>query len=429
MAKLRTNAEACAYWADGILTREPQSSLTVNSIQVRGDTVYSFGSHFPMGIIIRNAEGYCVRVLLNSDRWPGGGYANTGGDQWSCKLEAQARIEKVRRKIELQSVPLTTNGIPDMIQCRPREGDPEPPMPELEVPTYFMRYNPGPEPVKDPHGCIAGRREEYSYQADHYICSNLELYADDQIYAGTVNDPSLGSPRSLKPGTWLLRTYSNDSARTGGSIYSRTMRNGVIEWGEEDEWKHYHPERKPANTTYKRCPHCEAFATLHAIWSRKYNGGYGRRPRDRGFKLYSEMLDIYGTEQEWRDARVRDWARVKEGKRVHAEWVERNFIPVGAITWVRKHGVRFPNLDSEGYPTRKDQEGYYRSQRNAARAERRRQREREAREARERHIARLQARRKRSFEQRAAEVALQLAHINEGLKVSVSMNDSQEVTP
>lgn len=407
MPKPRSNHDACAYWADGILTNEPQPSIDVNSIIVRGDVVYSFGSHFPMGIILRNSQGRCTRVLLNSDWWAGGnGWANTGGDQSSCRMEANERIARAGWKIELQSVPLTCSGRKD-IRCRPVEGDDEPPYPHLEVPTYFFRTDPGPEPVKDPRGCVAGQREEYEYQDDNYITSNLDLYADDQMYAGTVNDPLLGSPRSIKPGLWLWR-------QSHGSIYSKTMHTGAIEWGEESSWwGHYQTNIQPSGVTYKQCPHCAAFDRVHADWSRKFKGGWRRS--ERGYEEYAKWIDIFETEAEWREGRLRDWRRVREGRKAYKEWYDRNHIPYTAVTWTRVNGTLVPNIDRDGYPTRKDQEAYYRSQREQARAERRREKAREEREKMERQLERLRRKReaKADFETRARIVARDLANLKQ----------------
>lgn len=390
MPKPRSNADACAYWADGILTREPQPSINVNSIIVRGDTVYSFGSHFPMGIIQRDSRGRCVRVLLNSDTWPGGGFANTGGDQWSCRSEAQARIEQAKWKVELQSVLLSAHGRGGGdVRCKPREGDPEPPFPHLEVPTYFYRTDPGPEPVKDPRGCIAGREESYSYEVGFY---------DFQLTPERMEQ--------LHPDVYGHTEYIGAA-------------NGVITWGEES-WRPVASTRE-----YKQCPHCAAFDKLHADWRQKYHGGY--RVRDRGFAEYAKWIDTFGTEQEWRDARLRDWRRVAEGRKTYREWRERNYIPFAAVTWVRKYGVSVPNIDAEGYPTRKDQEAYYRAQRAEARAAKARERRHEAWLREQRQLERFKARRRLSFTERAAEVAAELAAIREGITVTISTNYSQEI--
>lgn len=405
MPKPRTNAEACSYWADGILANEPQPEIRVNSIHVRGDVVYSFGYHFPMGIIVRNRRGRCVRVLLNSDHYGGAsGFANTGGDQSSCRTEANHRAREASWDVEVWSIPLTDSGIKE-IQCRPREGDPEPPYPRLEVPTYFYRTDPGPEPVKDPHGCIAGTSEWFETPVtrltrEEHLWLPCKVYGDGDGY------------------------FTHESQ--GDEVVA-------INYGEESySYQHYNRlgVREPSGVTYKQCPHCKIFDAIHERWSQAYHGPRWGRERGRGYERYVEMMETYGSEAEWREARLRDWRRVREGRKAHAEWRERNFIPFSAVSWTRLDWVSVPNIDREGYPLRKDQEAYYRSQREEVKRRRQVQRAREQREREQRQLERFKAgvrrRRRPNFNAHAAEVARTLAEMREGLEVTVSINDSQE---
>lgn len=419
MPKPRSNQEACAYWADGILTREAQPHIEVNSIKVRGDIVYSFGTHFPMGIIVRAESGRCTKVIITSDRWGAGGFANTNGDIWTCKSEAQARVEGTR--IKLVELPLTDHNT-GPIRCVPRADDPEPERYwRTEVPTYFYASDPGPEPVKSDEGCIAGTREEYEAQTDSYVCANLDLYADDQEYVtafGTYH------ARDLTPGAWLYR-------KDGGSIYTRQMENHATVWGEEkSDWQHFNNRHEPIprNVTYKQCPHCATFDAIHERWSLRYHGKPWGRGSGRGYKLHSEMMARFGSEEGWREGRKADWARVKAGRQAWQEWFDRNHIPHSAITAKRApNGPYVPVMTNDGHATRKDQEAYFRRQRQAERDQRRVKRmlEAELRRRRqvERFIARARLAQKPKFETVASHLAGELVQMNMTLRT----NDSQEV--
>jgi hypothetical protein len=413
MAKPRTNDAACAYWAEGITSREPQPSLEVNSIIVRGDVVFSFGSHFPMGVILRREDGRVRRVLVNADRWNrSGGFADTNGDLGN--VLSYARMACTEAGVPLHQVHLTEySGQP---RVRPRDGDPEPPVPHLEVPTYFYASDPGPEPVDDGVGCLLGRTEAYEYQSDNYITSNLDLYADDQIYAGVVTDPLLGSPRSLVAGTWLYR-------ESGGSIYSKRMHLGRIVWGaRSQEWEAKWRDKLELESgdTYKQCPHCAAFAKVHEAWYVRMHGRRYGRGHGRGYKLYAAMIEEHGDEQGWREARREDWRRVRDGRKALAEWSFRNHIPLAAVplTRVSGHLIR-TGYDFDGYPYRKDEAAYFREHRKAERAKRRREREREERVRLDRQVERfargIRARRRQNFIEVAADVTNELVRIREAI--------------
>lgn len=389
MAKPRTNAQAADYWAEGILALEPQAHITVNSVRVEGDWIYSFGHHFPMGVIERTESGRVKRVLLNRDSYTGtSGWANTGGDQSSVAMAAREAIERSRRSIELESVYLSTyalGGQRGQIRTIPRDGDPEPPWPYLEVPTYFFRTDPGPEPVQDRTNCVAGHAEDYSYQDVEYL---------------TSVSPQ-GAELHVRP-YW----YSN------GSMHAHYLsaKNGRIEWGEaQGWWQHY--DHKPAGVEYKQCPCCASFQSVHGRWHERMHGSRWHHSNNAqyGYENFCELMDTYGSEANWREARREDWRRVQRGRQAHRDWIERNYIPLSAVSR-GKYGV--PKLAPGGYALRKDEAAYFLAKRNAERAERRRERQREAEERYRRQVERykrgIRRRRRPTFEQRARDIVCEL---------------------
>lgn len=405
MAKPRTNAQAADYWAEGILALEPQPHITVNSVHVEGDWIYSFGHHFPMGVIERTDSGRVKRVLLNCDSYTGAsGWANTGSDQSSVAMAAREAIGRSRRRIELESVYLSTyalGGQRGQIRTIPREGDPEPPWPYLEVPTYYFRTDPGPEPVQDRTNCIAGREEIYSYQEDESV--------------------SLGEPRPQDFTLWRWYGPNSSSSNRSAYMYARRAYNGRIIWGEHSYyWDHAretgigrdgYSNSPPAGTTYKQCPCCASFKAVHARWHERMHGSRWHHANNAqyGYEDFCEQMETYGSERAWREARREDWRRVQRGRQAHREWVERNYIPLSAVSR-GKYSV--PKLAPGGYALRKDEAAYFQAKRDAERAERRRQRQREAEERYRRQVERykrgIRRRRRPSFEQRAREIVCEL---------------------
>jgi hypothetical protein len=66
--------------------------MDVNSVQLRGDTIYSFGRALPDGEGHPDSRGYVRRVVVNSDHYPSRGFANTGWDQSNVKRAVEDRV-------------------------------------------------------------------------------------------------------------------------------------------------------------------------------------------------------------------------------------------------------------------------------------------------------------------------------------------------
>jgi hypothetical protein len=79
--QIRSNEEAVRYWTDSLVEREPRSYLSVNSIIVDNDRIYSYGKHFEMARIIRRPSGRVSHVITNTDSWQGGGWTSTSDHQ------------------------------------------------------------------------------------------------------------------------------------------------------------------------------------------------------------------------------------------------------------------------------------------------------------------------------------------------------------
>jgi hypothetical protein len=378
--KPRTNAETAQYWADSILADVPADPITVNSVIVRSDAIFSFGSHYPMGVIVRNERGRTLRVVLNNDRYPSRGWANTPGDQWEVRMSAEAACAK-RKEIRLQSVPLThyrwsTDQRGD-IQVRPDPNDPEPERyPRTEVERWYECSHPGPEPVCEPHLCVVGK-VTVLYSRCPY-CPEVHPSYAGECYFG-------------------LRTTVH---------------------------------------TFKRpdCATCKSHDERHEHWRISMNGGHryngSNYRRVKGYRYWCEMVEKFGSLEAWQSAYRNELRRVREARKLREEWYERNYIPTSALTCDRIAGVDIPRLDAEGYPLKKDIERYWLGVRERERQATREERERERREAEERRVEAFKARIRRereknpTIEQLTGRVMRELSYINERLRP----NNSQEVT-
>lgn len=78
---VRSGDDTVQFWIEGIYERKSRGNVDPTSIIVRGDTIYSYGTHFPMARLIRDAKGRVRLVLINADTWSGGGWTSTGQHQ------------------------------------------------------------------------------------------------------------------------------------------------------------------------------------------------------------------------------------------------------------------------------------------------------------------------------------------------------------
>lgn len=401
MAKPRTIADAIEDWSDAIRASEPAASHDVSSIIMDRDALFHYGRHWPLAVIDRRPNGSVRAVYVNSNRCTksgGFGYC-TNSVQRDVLLACRSKASYAG--VPVREVPMGDAYISDpTIRVRPSEEDPEPSTDfDLDIPPYFFAPDPGPEPVKDAEGCVAGRTEEYVYAEDarHYLVGPLKSRAAHLR----------GHPRGLsEQGTnWDHVTY-------------RVWRTGVIKWVEPSPWQ-THPSS--ATDERKSCPHCLDFNRRHNKWSSRFHGR-------KGFKAYSEWMDHFGSEAAWRDAR-RDRVRVtRANRKAHAEWLERNTIPQSALSPMRLRSVMayVPKLDDDGYPLVKDVERHYRLQRQAERMDRRRAREAEEQARYQRQLERfeqsIKRRRKPTFERIAHELASDLATVREAI---ITTNERQ----
>lgn len=359
--KPRTNDEALDRFALSVTSNSVGPSYDVNSMILRGDEIYHYGSHYPMAKIVRKTpkkingvkvsphkdyDGPVIMVLVNSTRWDG-----QTGFGWSTNATVATLRSRIERHaaplgIPVYSVPLTSGGL---VYKMTDEDDPQPVVPSLRDIPVCPRKNPptdpGPEPIKSEHGCIAGHFEIFESQSESYIFGeSTEIIVQDQAYA--LDRGGYGY-RSTRPGSFFI------GASIDGSVKERIAEMRGIVYGEES----YEYQSSVATSAkednpgvrfdYKQCPHCKAHAVKHRNWQARMFGGYDAHfvKHKMGWLTYCEYIDKFGGIEQWRAARSALVKLQKQRKKELAEWVKRNGVDFNHIPQKYVGNVRIPVLD------------------------------------------------------------------------------------
>lgn len=178
------------------------------------------------------------------------------------------------------------------VSLRPNPDDPTPTWRNRSVAKPFHALDPGPEPVDDGVGCIAGTEDRF------YGVS--EQFADMAYYP------------SLRSWDWCIRR--------GRYVYvQRTVPMAII-YGSE----RYRYGGLAINETYKQCAHCAAFQARHEAWELAYRGERWGGDRDKGFKQMCEALERFGSREAWQDAYLEDFRATRDARKAYREWTDRN---------------------------------------------------------------------------------------------------------
>lgn len=387
MAKPRTNADTIEYWAESICDREPAPYIQVNSIIVDNDVVYSFGRHYPMGVIERDSRGKTKRVILNSDFFPVKGWANTPGDQREVGYQAHhyaslANVPVVERLLSAYR----TGG---KAQVRPRPDDPEPPAHvDYEVPAFFTAADPGPEPVDEHHEkCIAGEIEVRT-ERKRILANARDLRARPDDWAD-VDFSEWGythRDQNLNVIDWIDYVLTDKSFL---SIWCVTTITTITVWSEKSYERVEQIPGEDAHRIHGHCPHCEEFQKRHEDWRVRMYGGYPRwvsgkqHRRVKGWQQFIELVMRYEPDDlpetldgswdmrhgidGWKEARRQDAKRVTAARKKRKEWEERNLFDLGYVP-KKSFNTAIPDLDADGFIKRKYVEQWKREERERQRA-------------------------------------------------------------
>lgn len=221
----------------------------------------------------------------------------------------------------------------------PNPSDPEPAVKRRTIPAPYVVADPGPEPVKSSHGCIAGTRE------------TRETMTYDRVYEWR--------PVSPQTHVTMRDLYGKPEPVAHVAGVERIRYTEHYEWGTDADGF------KPV-----LCPHCMAHAQRHGAWMLAYHG-QTHKLRTGGYAQTVEMLDRFGDVATWRAAATEDFRTCKASREEHAAWVSRNTVPF-------YDGIL---LDSDGYVDTVELARIERERKRVERARRKAEREAKARRA------------------------------------------------
>jgi hypothetical protein len=191
--------------------------------------------------------------------------------------------------------------------------DPEPERLERTIPKPYKIADPGPEPIDNGEGCVAGTREEFIAHELDYVSEYVPREKPwDFITARYFSDGS-------GPARFVHRAYVT------GNVYGTTPHNYAWECSYASE----RLEDVPTGWTYKQCPHCAAFQARHERWRQMtYGDRYPRGLRgERGFEQMTEMLERFGSREAWQAAYIEEFRAVRQNRVELKAWHRRNYVP------------------------------------------------------------------------------------------------------
>lgn len=245
------------------------------------------------------------------------------------------------------------------VRLKPNPKDPHPTRFERSIPKPYDAKDPGPEPVKSPEGCIAGRAEIHPVLASDYHYDWREADPNATIYDKWYEeDPfdgmfSASAYQPKRPG------YTSEPGKRTLKLIEVGHYYGEHggQWGDRDEgWAEFTHQTgydiKQTSTDaagvqwkYRQCPHCKAFDAVHAAWTTKMQGdrwGERRFDHNTGYVKYAAMMEQFGSKEAWQEAYIADFRARRDYTKACREWEIRNRVPFydGIV------------VDSEGYAPR-----------------------------------------------------------------------------
>lgn len=247
------------------------------------------------------------------------------------------------------------------VYARAKASDPEPQVPEIDIPNAYTCADPGPEPVKPNDGCVAGQRYARGHMANVMVRPN-EVRANE----------SWELPSYMrKPQPTRGRDVTNYIAAVERAYHVKVVRHCVelIDFGEAS-WR---PYDQRSTVKYERCPHCAAHAKRHSAWL----------PANSRYTIMCDMLERFGSKEAWREEYLTQFRARREAGKLWKAWMLRNSIEY-------HDGIV---INEDGYALRRVVDERNRENRRIARAQRKRELEMERWEREQRRDFRLWQRR------------------------------------
>jgi hypothetical protein len=207
------------------------------------------------------------------------------------------------------------------VRSEPNPADPYPQRYDRTIPKPFEATDPGPEPVKSDHGCIAGSSTAEPYYGLEPVY-DWRPDPEPQIFITNLTFVGGSSPRRMAHVAGIERIFYGETANS---------------WSTQDVWwmlftgQHdkYNGNRKVIEIDgktieYKQCPHCAAFDNLHAAWSFAMNGGGYGQQRFLGYAKRMALIEQFGSVEGWQAAYIEDFRARRAYLKVAKEWEQRN---------------------------------------------------------------------------------------------------------
>lgn len=297
------------------------------------------------------------------------------------------------------------------LRVRELASDPEPPENNhIEVAQpYEEPPMPGDEPQSEDFGtCIAGHRRSYTERETGLV--DIDRLKSERGYRLALPEHEWDDINNEPNRARSVLRYLKEAAN--GYVWMSYLQTFVVDYGEESyNWSY----GRRSHHKYEQCPHCKAYQKAHRDWT------CATTIR----RIWDTNVDHYGSFEGWRAGWREDRQRVIDANRKWRAWSDRNRIPWDGL--VRINGEGFP-LWSEVKDYRSARAARKRSEIRARRAEEERLKlERQTARFKAKY-ERMKARRKPGITAMARELAATVAEIREDLQVTVSINDSSEVS-
>jgi hypothetical protein len=207
------------------------------------------------------------------------------------------------------------------LRAEPNPFDPYPVRHERTIPKPFEAAHPGPKPVKSDEGCIAGSNTAEPYFAYEAVY-DWRPDPEPQIYVTLRSYSDMSGPQRMAYIAGIERYFYGEGARGLDDLWAKfSGQVGKNQWNMRQML-----EVDGKFIEYKQCPHCKAFDNLLARWNYAMNGGGWGQDRFLGYAKRMEMIERFGSVEEWQAAYLTDFRARRVYLKAAKEWEIRNRI-------------------------------------------------------------------------------------------------------
>src|SRR3954471_5754607 len=269
----------------------------------------------------RSEDSYAVRlhntdvITFNSD----GTYALRSGGYHTITT-----MDRIRNYAPVRQTLFSERG-QWYVRLAPDADDPRPTRVERSIPKPFHATDPGPEPVKDPEGCVAGQRVTTEHVNEVVKIFRKDMREDDELVEVVSQSESM-SIGDLYDFVEVRRSWNSHVYIGEGAQYYQ-----------DEGWSELTGIRYSSRFTnddgesveYVQCSHCKDFDAVHERWRyQMYGERYSRRfDQPGGYAIYAAMMQQYGTQEAWQQAYKADYHARRAYLKAEREWDQRNRVP------------------------------------------------------------------------------------------------------